>query len=254
MSLGNLNLLQDARQHIHRIGANNALSGKDTQGQSGRAITAQQQGGLTEAATYLDCIRVLSLAVYRQVWNRVRQAWTAERWIRITEDEGSLRFVGLNVPVTALQAAQQKFGEDPQAQPLLQAFAQDPASQQVVGVENNVAELDVDILVDEGIDTPTVQAEQFDVVAKMLPGAPPNLQPVLWQALFENSAFRNKDKVLKALSEPPSEQQQMAQQVELETAVSEKEKIDSETAKNTAQAQATQFGMMDDAFRAGAGQ
>ena len=50
MLMGNLNLLQDAREHIHRTGANSALAGKDTSSQSGKAIALQQMGGMTEAA------------------------------------------------------------------------------------------------------------------------------------------------------------------------------------------------------------
>jgi hypothetical protein len=264
MLMGNLNLMQDAREHIHRIGANSAMAGKDTGGQSGKAIALQQMGGMTEAADFLDCVRRLSLEVYRSVWARIRQAWTAERWIRVTDDEKNVRFVGLNKPVTALQMIAKQMGVDsenvneapPEVQQQLQMLAQDPRAQMVVAVENNVTELDVDIIVDEGVDTPTVQAEQFGIVAQMLPGAPPQIQPVLWEALFENSAFRNKDKVLEALRQPPdpmaAQMQMMHMQMAMEGQQAETDKTKSETVKNLATAEATAAKSQVDAFKAGA--
>lgn len=260
MAMGNLNLMQDAREHIHRTGANSAMAGKDTANQSGKAIALQQMGGMTEAADYLDCIRRLSLAVYRSVWCRVRQYWREERWIRVTDNDNNVRFVGLNQPVTALQAEAKRMGvtkenfqqADPQAIAYLEALAALPVAQQVVALENNVGELDVDIIVDEGTDTPTIQAEQFDTVAKMLPGAPPQLQPILWQTLIENSAFRNKEKVLEALNSPPQPDPmaEQAKQIALAGEAAKVEETQSKTAKNYAQAQPGQSDPMEQAFRA----
>lgn len=272
MLMGNLNLMQDAREHIHRVGANSAMAGKDMGASSGKAIALQQMGGMTESADYLDAIRRLSLMTYRSVWARIRQFWTAERWIRVTDDERNVRFVGLNRPVTALQMMARQMGvtrdnvqeAPPEVQQQLAMIAQDPRAQMVVAVENNVTELDVDIVVDEGVDTPTIQAEQFEVVARMLPGAPPNIQPILWEALFANSAFREKDKVLEALRAPPSPEQvavqQAAVQLQMAQAQADIQKTQSEVAENVAQANeanvradAAAARVQLDAFKAGAG-
>jgi hypothetical protein len=265
MLMGNLNLMQDAREHIHRVGANSAMAGKDTGGQSGKAIALQQMGGMTESADYLDSIRRLSLEVYRSVWARVRQFWTAERWIRVTDDEKNVRFVGLNQPVTAIQVVAKQMGitkenvaeADPQIVAQLEAMAADPRAMMVVDVENNVTEMDVDIIVDEGIDTPTIQAEQFDIVAKMLPGAPPNIQPVLWETLIRNSAFRDKEKVLEVLASPPdpmaAQVQAMQMQMAAQAAQADIEKTQSETAENMAQVEAIAARTQLDAFKTGAG-
>lgn len=233
MAMGNLNLMQDAREHIHRTGANNALSGKDTSNQSGRAIVAQQQGGMTESADFLDCVRRLSLSVYRAIWNRVRQYWKAERWIRVTDNENNVKFVGLNRPITALQAMANQMGVKKEMLPqlqaaaqqgdqqalqvlqALQAFAADPRSQQVVATDNNVTQLDVDIIVDEGIDTPSVQAEQFDTLAKMLPALGPFGQsPEAIKMLIQASSLRDKQQLLETIEkaqqgQPQPDPQQM---------------------------------------------
>jgi hypothetical protein len=247
MTQGNLLLLQDAREHIHRTGSNEALAGKGTAGQSGRAIIAQQQGGIVESASYLDAIRILSIAVYRAVWNRIRQYWDQERWIRVTDDQRNMRFVGLNKPITALEMLQKKVANDPNAAAIMQQAQMDPMMQQVVGIENNVTELDVDIIVDEGIDTPTIAAEQFSELVKLAQSGIP-IPPAV---LIEASSLRDKDKLLQLLQQPDPAQEE-AKQIAKAGAVAEIEKTQSETAKNVATAQATQAGMMTDAYRAGA--
>lgn len=264
MLMGNLNLMQDAREHIHRTGANSAMAGKDTGGQSGKAIALQQMGGMTEAADFLDCIRRLSLAVYRSVWGRVRQAWNEERWIRVTDNEQNVRFVGLNKPITAIQAEAKRLGvdkanmeqADPQAVSYLQAMAALPVAQQVVGVENNVAELDVDIIVDEGIDTPTIQAEQFDQLSQVMP-ALINLPPPYAKMLVMASSLRDKQQILEMLDEmsaaPPVDP--MAEQMKQIAVAGEAAKVaetESKTAKNMASAEATIAGTQISAFEAGA--
>ena len=240
MAVGNLNLMMDAREHIHRTGANSALAGKDTESQSGRAIIAQQQGGMTEAADFLDCIRRLSMAVYRSVWCRVRQHWKEERWIRVTDNDKNVKFVGLNRQMTLgdaikeaadgkagalqmltrlspelAQALQAAIQGDPQAQALVAQVAQGPKAQMPAGVENNVGELDVDIMVDEGIDTPTIAAEQFDTIVKTIPAfaslmesqAP--MAQALLKVVVQSSQLRDKDKLLEIL-EPKEGQGQAA--------------------------------------------
>jgi len=241
MAQGNLVLLQEAKNEIDLLGPNAALAGKGTQEQSGRAILAQQQGGMLEAATILDRVRVLSLAVYRAVWCRVRQHWTAERWIRVTDNEQNLRFVGLNRPVTMIEHAAEQMGvtrenmqqmmqEKPDEMRQLAAMAQSPQAQQIVKLDNAVAELDVDIMVDEGIDTPTIAAEQFDQMLKM---AGTGMVQIPADVLIEASSLRNKDKLLEMMKKGPSpEEQQMAQhaqQLQLAGAAA-KVKVDEATA------------------------
>jgi hypothetical protein len=212
MASGNLALLQEAKAEIDLLGPNMALQGKASADLSGRAMLAQQQGGMTELASYLDCIKTLSLATYRQIWACIQQHWTGPRWIRVTDDERNLRFVGINQPITVLQAEAQKMGiskanaakADPEKVAYLQALAQLPIAQQSAGVENAVAEIDVDIIIDEGVDTPTAQAEQFDTIVKMLPSlAPVMADPAKAMQIVEfvtqASSLRDKDRLLEIL-------------------------------------------------------
>lgn len=264
LAAAQFNMLQIGMQEIDLLGANAALQGKNENDMSGRAILAQQQGGMVEVADPFDVLRELTLQVYRSVWNRIRQVWTDERWIRVTDDERNLRFVGLNQKVTvqmlaeeAMQGDQEaiaKFAElvgaplvqafmqgDPQAQMMLGLFVQQNG-QQVVETRNAVNELDVDIVIDEGMDTPTVQAEQFDQLVKMVPGMfPQGMPPQVLELLIEASSLRDKEKLLQIieqLSAPaqPDPMEEQVKRLQLAGAAAEVDKTQSEAEKNRAQA------------------
>lgn len=254
MAAANLQLLQEAKAEIDLLGPNAALAGKNEAQMSGRAIMAQQQGGMTESATYLDRVRVLSMAVYRSVWCRIRQFWKEERWVRVTDNDMNTRFVGLNRPVTMIQMAAQQMGvtrdnvkdAPPEVQQQLQMMAMNPASQQVVGYENAVTELDVDIVVDEGMDTPSVAAEQFDQMLKMA-GAGLPIPP---DVLIEASSLRNKEKLLEMMRQP-NPMQEMQGQMAMEAGQAKIAETQSKAAKNMADAEATQAQTALSAMQAG---
>lgn len=254
MAAANLQLLQEAKAEIDLLGPNAALAGKNEAQMSGRAIMAQQQGGMTESATYLDRLRVLSMAVYRSVWCRIRQFWKEERWVRVTDNDMNTRFVGLNRPVTLIQMAAQQMGvtrdnvreAPPEVQQQLQMLAMDPRAQQVVGYQNAVTELDVDIVVDEGMDTPTVAAEQFDQMLKMA-GAGLPIPP---DVLIEASSLRNKEKLLEMMRQP-NPMQDMQGQMAMEAGQAKIAETQSKAAKNMADAEATQAQTALSAMQAG---
>jgi hypothetical protein len=74
----------------------------------------------------------------------------------------------------------------------------DPAMQQVVGVKNKVAELDVDIVIDDAPASASLQAEQFDALTKIAPAAA-TMPPPMFKALIKASNIRNKEQILKEL-------------------------------------------------------
>jgi hypothetical protein len=168
----------------------------------------------------------LSLGVYRKIWARIRQYWTEERWIRVTDDERNLQWIGLNAPRTMLEVAAERLEGDPQAEQKLALLSQDPRAQMVMEIKNPVAEIDVDIVIDEGMDTPTIQAEQFSELTKVVPSLMQLTEQgpmgvAFAKVLIEGSQLRDKDKMLKTLKTleevsqgpqiPPELQQQMAE-------------------------------------------
>lgn len=223
---GEMELLREAKAEIDASGVNPALEG-DVQAPSGRAVEALTQAGLAETAVAFDALRDWSWRVYRQVWNRIRQYWTEERWVRVTDDERNLKWVGINKPVTAqeefakLQAEAQEMaasGQQPPEPPpeLMQAMQVNPS--QVMRIENPVAELDVDIVLEEGPDSATIQSEQFQALVELKKADP---QSIPTQMVIEASSLRNKDKILEHLEKggvPPELQQKMQ---EMEQALQE---------------------------------
>lgn len=181
MTSGQFALLQEAKGEIDMLGPNASLLGQLQGQQSGRAIMAQQQAGLAELAPIYDSLRDWTERVYRAIWYRVKQFWTQPRWIRVTDDEASAQFVGVNQPVMG------------------------PYGPQMM---NPIAEIDVDILVDQSPDYASLRAEQFDKLADLAAKGvqiPPDV-------LIDVADIRDKRKLMEKL-QPPPEAQAMQQQV-----------------------------------------
>lgn len=244
MATGQFQLLQEAKTELDLMGPNATMAGKgEGEGKSGRAILALQQGGMVEMSPLLDGLRDFSIRVFRAVWNRIRQYWTEERWIRVTDDEKNVRFVGLNRPVTMAEQAEQKIRaaleagqiDEQTAQQYMAQVQADPEMQQVVSHENVVAELDVDIEIDEINETPSLQIEQFEQLTMLAASG----VPIPPDVIIEASNLRNKRKLLERLEQAqqgPSPEQQAMQQLQIADAEAKVAKTRSETEKNLAQA------------------
>lgn len=209
LAAGQLNLLTEAKAEMDAMGANSALTGDDPRLQSGRAIQARQQGGTLELERIYDGFRSWQLRVYRAVWERIRQFWTEEKWVRVTDNEDNLRYVGLNRPVTMAEEMQRRGIQLPPIETLPLELQRELS--QVISTENDVTNLDVDIILDEGADVVTIQQEQFEMLAK-IPNMPADL-------LIEASSLRNKKQILERIKNggaTPEQQQQAAQQQQLQ--------------------------------------
>lgn len=230
-------LLQEAKQEIDSVGVNAALSGADQRGLSGKAIGRLQQGGSTEVKPLLDSLAQFSNQAYRAVWNRIKQFWTAEKWIRVTDDENNLKWVGLNQPVTIGQQLQEELGEIPAE------FANDPRLKQVVQTKNEVARIDVDIIIEEVPDMVNVQQEQFDALTSIFPAIPDAQKPAALEMLIASSTIRNKKQFLEKLqgagqTDPAAQAaQQQAMEVQHIQMQAQMDKMDSEIQRNQAAAE-----------------
>lgn len=234
MAAGNMQMLQQATIEMQASGPNAALAGKDPRDQSGRAIQAQQQGGSIEIEPQMDSLRQWTRDIYQAAWLRVRQFWTGEKWVRVTDSDKNMKWVGLNHPVTLKEELSTMPREE--AEQLVQQMGLqpgDPRLDTVVRVENDISGLDVDIIIEEGPDVVTIQAEQFaqlaDLAEKGLP-IPPD-------AIIEASSLRNKDVILKEMrgegEKSPQVQQLEAQLQELGQKFNEvQQKADENSEKN----------------------
>lgn len=220
MAEAQFKLLQEAKGEIDSVGVNAALSGKEERVMSGRALMARSEQGLSELGPVFDSFAQFQHDVYRKVWNRIRQFWTAEKWIRVTDDERNVRFVGLNQPMTLGEQLLEEFkqsGAGPEEVAAAEQQAKlDPRMQQVVKTKNKVAELDVDIVLDDVPASATLQTEAFEQLVQIAPHAG-TMPPQLFELLIEVSPLRNKEKALKKLrgedgnKVPPQIQQAMQQ-------------------------------------------
>jgi hypothetical protein len=235
MAAAQFNLLTEAKMEIDSVGMNAATQGKDKTVQSGVALRQRALTGQTELAPMFDVLKNMDIRVYRKVWNRVKQYWKKEMWLRVTDDENNLKFVGLNKPVTQgeamLKQAQAAGAAPEQLAQLQQQIAADPAMQQVVSTENDIVNLDVDIVMDDAPDTVTQEVEDFQAMAEMVKSGFP-LPP---EAVIMASPLSNKDKILKMMKErpqiPPEMQKQMqAAQEQMQKLVEENQKLKSDQA------------------------
>jgi hypothetical protein len=183
MANGQFKLLEHTMNVFQLMGANAAMQGNAGDEASGRAILASQQGGMIQTASILDNLRDFDVRIYKTIWNRIRQYWDGPMWVRVTDDERNIRFVGIN-------------------------GAPDPLTGQP-GVP--VSQLDVDIVIDDAPDGVAPQIEQFQALAELkkfdtegeltfrtLMKAMPNL--------------RNKDQILDEMDQRRAELQQMQAQ------------------------------------------
>lgn len=212
---GQFSLLQESKSEIDMLGPNASLLGQLEGNQSGRAIQAQQNAGFAELAPIYDSLRDWTLRVYRAIWNRIRQYWTEERWIRITDDMGSVEFVGLNVQ-QGMQFAMGPTG--PVMQPVMQ---------------NAVAEMDLDIIIEDMPDVASLKQEEFAQMADMAGKG----VPIPPEALIEASSLRNKKEILDRMEEAKAQamQAQMAQMQGEQQVRAQELQIDGITAEARAQ-------------------
>jgi len=188
MARGQFELLQEAKAEMDLLGPNAAMQGKQGGDPSGRAIQLQQQGGYVEIEPLVDALRFWQKRIYRKLWMCVRQFWTNEVWVRVTDSDEKLKWVGLNVPITVADQLQSEGIEIPP-----EAMG-DPRLQQVVGTHNPIVELDVDIIIDEGPDLATLQSEQFETVMNAVQASGQPIPLPVMLKLMPN--LRDRDKII----------------------------------------------------------
>lgn len=253
-SEGQWRLLQQTDAALSATGPNAALAGVSGD-LSGVAKARDQQAGQLLTTPLFDALDAWELKLYRQAWSRIRQFWTAPMWVRVTDDPNRLKFVGLNQPITNGDQLAQQAGQDPRfqqmapedQQAIIHTIAQHPLSpQQAMHPQtgkpmrkNDVAQMDVDIIIDRGQDVITVQQEEFAQLAEIAKGRP----EIPFSVLIQMSQLRQDTKrtVLESLQgNSPQEQQAKAQQAQFQQMMAQLEAALKQADVMKAQAQAAQ--------------
>lgn len=236
MAQGQMLLLTEAKNEMERFGPNPAVLGRQGADTSGRALLARQQAGLVELAVVLDQLEDMELRVYRAAWARIQQYWKAPQFIRVTHDPSSPQFVGINQPIPHPQAGQMVPGpggqpmQDPQGQP-----GQPLTFPATLGYKNNVAEMDVDIVIDTQPATATIMQEQLKDLMDLVSANPNYAQQVPFEVFLQLMPIPRKSQIISQIttfrnSQQAAQAQQTQQQIELavKTALA---KIQLETSK-----------------------
>jgi hypothetical protein len=243
-SMGQMQLLQESKADIERMGANSSLMGNKS-ASSGRQVIAEQQGGLVEIAPIYAQLLRFDEEIYRQMWMRVRQLWTAEKWVRVTDDDKKARFVGLNRQVTLQEELEQMSREEvAQIAQSLRLVPNDPRLQMPVRVENSVETMDVDIIIDDAPDAITLEGETFEQLVNLATSMPGAVPPEILIEAAPNLDRSIKDKLLERLeqqnaSQGEAQQQQMG--VQMAQIEADTQETQASAAQKAAAAQKTQI-------------
>jgi hypothetical protein len=186
---GQLEFLGEAKQEIENFGPNPAISGEGIENRSGRAIALTQAAGMAELGPFMTSWRGWKIRFYRAIWANAQRYWTGERWIRITDDDDMIQFISLN-----------KLTVDEWGTP---------------SIENAIGTIDVDIIIEEGPDTLTMQQDTYDtMIALAQKGAEVPPEVILELAPIDSQTkkklFQRIEQAQQAQAQADPAQQQMA--------------------------------------------
>jgi hypothetical protein len=207
---GHIDFLAEAKAEIDTYGPNPALIGTEVNADSGRAIAMLQAAGIAEMGPFVAVWRHWKLRVYRKTWNTVQRFWTSERMIRVSDDEKLAEFVKVN-----------GWERDEHGFPV---------------AINQLAALDVDIIVDEGGDAITSMADTYEMLQMMVK----NGQQVDPEIMVEMSGLPSsiKDRLIQKFQKAGQDPMQaQAIQMKLQQIMGQIEELKSKTALNYANAQ-----------------
>lgn len=278
MASGNLAIMQEVSQSLDRLAPTPAVLGRsESSSQSGRSRLVLQQAGMTEIARPLGRFEDWENRIYRQMWLRCKQFWTAEKFVRVTDDEGAPEFIQINQPVyqrvpltdpmTGQPVMDPETGEPmtqvalvpqpvmgPDGQPVVDPMTGMPAMQPqpiLIGFDNRIADMDMDIVVDTVPDTANLAAEQFATLVQLAQAYGPENVPfediVEVSSLPNKRQWREKREQRQQAASQANPMQQQAMMLELAGKEADVEKTRSEVAVNQSKIATAQASIVKDA-------
>ncbi len=232
---GNAILLQNDVEALERMAPSPALLGRaGGANESGRARQVLQQAGMSELARAFSRWEHWELRVYRQMWFRAQQYLTDARRIRITNDAGAAEHLIVNYPLTEQHPMPVV---DPQTGQTIVQMQEVP-----VGVENELASMDMEITVKTVRQVDTLRQEGFEACLEY--AAKSGISPLdpAFELVIEMAPIPDKEAILakynavrgKAAQEAQqaqAAQQQMAMQQQAVNQAATQSKIDRDGAQ-----------------------
>jgi hypothetical protein len=219
LSSGQAQLLSQAKADFERASPNPAILGRQGADSSGRAMQIRQQAGLTELWAEFSALEDLTIRVYRAFWARITQFWTSPRFVRVTDDLKSAQMVRVNEPVIEDVVIGQDYNGNPITAP------------QQVGVKNDLAKMDMDIIIDVSPNTATLAHEQYALLVELAKSG----LPIPPEAIIRASSLPEKAAILEAMNKPPETPNPM-QELGLEKAKADVRKVNADASKSEASA------------------
>jgi hypothetical protein len=178
LAAGQQLLLAESKNEIERMGPTPAVLGRQgSAAQSGRAKQVLEQAGLTELARCLSRFEDWEQRIYRQMWARARQYWTDPKWVRVTDDVRAPEFIQINAPDGT----------------------------------NQIAKMDMDIIINTVPNTATLQQEVFADFKELVSAGVDPFSPQ-FEVLIEMSPLANKGEVIERIKAKRTAMQEAQQQ------------------------------------------
>lgn len=261
LAAGQQLLLAESKSEIERMGPTPAVLGRQGEAaQSGRARLVLQQAGMTELARVLGHIEDWENRSYRQMWLLAQQFWTGPVWVRVTDETRAPQFLQVNEPAVD-DAGQPVLATDPQTgMPQMKPMT-GPDGQPVAGpdgqpqmqpqqqINNRIAEMDMDIIIDSVPDTANLAQEVWSdllELAKIVPiGSPQFMIAIEMSPLPDKTSIIER---IKAYSAQQAQEQQdpaaeQTQQVQMEGAMADIANTQADTLKKEADVAKIHFEM-----------
>lgn len=261
MAAGQQLLLAESKSEIERMGPTPAVLGRaGGQDQSGRARQVLQQAGMTEIARPLGRLEDWETRCYRAMWLRAQQFWTSQMFVRVTDEVRAPEFIKINEPAVDEQGqpmpemdpqtGQPKMQpvQGPDGQPQVDPQTGQPAMQPVQKINNRIAQMDMDIIIDTAPDTANLEQEVWAELIELSKSVP--IGTPQFMIALEMSPLPDKQRVLDRIKAWQKEQHgqpdpaaEEAKATELAGMKADVAKTISETEENNATVAKTYFEM-----------
>jgi hypothetical protein len=216
--------------------------------QSGRARQIAAASGFTEMATAFARLERLEERIYEQMWFRARQFMTAPKMLRVTDDTGAKESLMLNYPIQHPMTVHQPIiGAD--GKPVIDPHTGQPAmhpvvQQQTVGVQNQLAQMSVEITITTVRQAVSLRQEAIDAMLEWAAKTGTSILAPEFEFVIQMSNIPDKAEILseyQRLRGAASQQQQAGQEQQQQAAQQaqalQAQSVQAKTAKDNAQAQ-----------------
>lgn len=221
------------KEAIRQMGAlaNGGIAAGNETNLSGKALRRVDANRSLEIQPIDMVYRDWKIRVYEAIWQRIRQFWTEERWVKTTDDPKNIKWVGLNRRMTIEDAVIDQFGAIPpelENDPRLKEELSDENGNKLF--MNRVADMDVDIFIEDVPDVLNLQAEQVDLLADLYKVNP---EDRILNAIIKLMPLRDKEAILGGEPTPEQLAEQQKAKALQETAAMLKLAGDEADVKNT---------------------